>query len=169
MFGGNLFGMELPWEEHWWYYLPLVLWRGYGSLSVRSIAIPKVKRGIAMLSVGKFPCQRKQTRGNEFIPCSNDVCHNVKRFCSFKIILIWLKSAYKHNVTRSHHSGKESTRRSELPLWSYQWRSLPFISHADDVKHEMRVNTPRLLTNQKYEYALSIGWIYSSNLKLQML
>ena len=31
-------------------------------------ARPKAKRGIAMLSVDKFPCPRKQTRGNEFIP-----------------------------------------------------------------------------------------------------
>ena len=33
-------------------------------------ARPKAKRGIAMLSVDKFPYPRKQTRGNEFIPCS---------------------------------------------------------------------------------------------------
>ena len=32
-------------------------------------ARPKAKRGIAMLSVDKFPYPRKQTRGNEFIPC----------------------------------------------------------------------------------------------------
>ena len=59
-------------------------------------ARPKAKRGIAMLSVVKFPYPRKQTRGNEFIPCSNNI---LKRFRSFKIPAITLirpKSSYKH-------------------------------------------------------------------------
>ena len=75
---------------------------------------PKAKRGIAMLSVDKFPYPRKQTRGNEFIPYSNNICDILKRFRSFKIpaiTLIWPKSAYKHSVTRSYRSGKESGRR----------------------------------------------------------
>ena len=79
----------------------------------------KAKRGIAMLSVDKFPYPRKQTRGNEFIPCSNNICDILKRFHSFKIpaiTLIWPKSPYKHSVTRSYRSGKESGRRSESPL-----------------------------------------------------
>ena len=61
-------------------------------------ARPKAKRGIAMLSVDKFPYPRKQTRGNEFIPCSNNICDILKRFRSFKIpaiTLIWPKSPYK--------------------------------------------------------------------------
>ena len=61
-------------------------------------ARPKAKRGIAMLSVDKFPYPRKQTRGNEFIPCSNNICDILKRFRSFKIpaiTLIWPKSSYK--------------------------------------------------------------------------
>ena len=51
-----------------------------------------------MLSVDKFPCLQKQTRGNEFIPCSNNVCQILKCFRSFKIPaipLIWPKSSYK--------------------------------------------------------------------------
>ena len=82
-------------------------------------ARPKAKRGIAMLSVDKFPYPRKQTRGNEFIPCSNTICDILKRFRSFKIpviTLIWPKSPYKQSVTRSYRSGKESGRRSESPL-----------------------------------------------------
>ena len=66
-------------------------------------ARPKAKRGIAMLSVDKFSYPRKQTRGNEFIPCSNNICDILKRFRSFKIpaiTLIWPKSSYKHSVTR---------------------------------------------------------------------
>ena len=99
-------------------------------------ARPKAKRGIAMLSVDKFPYPRKQTRGNEFIPCSNNICDILKRFRSFKIpaiTLIWPKSSYKHSVTRSYRSGKESGPRSESPLWRHQWRSFVFISQADDV------------------------------------
>ena len=38
----------------------------------------KAKRDIAMLSVDKFPYLWKQTRGNEFIPCPNDICHILK-------------------------------------------------------------------------------------------
>ena len=71
------------------------------------------------LSVDKFPYPRKQTRGNEFIPCSNNICDILKRFRSFKIpaiTLIWPKSPYKHSVTRSYRSSKESGRRSESPL-----------------------------------------------------
>ena len=43
-------------------------------------ARPNAKRGIAMLSVDKFSYPRKQTRGNEFIPCLNDVCQILKPF-----------------------------------------------------------------------------------------
>ena len=114
----------------------------------------------AMLSVDKFPYPRKQTRGNEFIPCSNNICDILKRFRSFKtpaITLIWPKSSYKHSVTRSYRSGKESGRRSESPLWRHQWRSFVFISHADDVKREIRLHISRLLTNQKRESARSMG------------
>ena len=88
-------------------------------------ARPKAKRGIAMLSVDKFPYSRKQTRGNEFIPCSNNICDLLKR-------------------------------RSESPLWRHQWRSFVFISHADDVKREIRFHISRLLTNQKRESAQSM-------------
>ena len=125
----------------------------------------KAKRGIAMLSVDKFPYPRKQTRGNEFIPCSNNICDILKRFCSFKIpaiTLIWPKSPYKHSVSRSYRSGKESGRRSESPLWRHQWRSFVFISHADDVKREIRLHISRLLTNQKRELAWSMGYIWRS-------
>ena len=123
-------------------------------------ARPKAKRGIVMLSVAEFPYQRKQTRGNEFIPCSDNICDILKRFRSFKIpaiTLIWPKWSYKHSITRSYRSGKESGRWSESPLWRHQWRSFVFISHADDVKREIRLHIPRLLTNQKRESARSMG------------
>ena len=125
-------------------------------------AQPKAKRGIAMLSVDKFPYPPKQTRGNEFIPCSNNICHILKRFRSFKIPaipLIWHKLPLKYCVTRSYRSGKESGRRSESPLWRHQWHSFIFISHADDVKREIRLYISRLLTNQKRESAMSLGYI----------
>ena len=85
-------------------------------------ARPKAKRGIAMLSVDKFPYPRKQTRGNEFIPWPNNICDILKRLRSFEITaitLIWPKSPYKHSATGSYRSGKESGRRSESPLWRH--------------------------------------------------
>ena len=121
---------------------------------------PKAKGGIAMLSVDKFPYPRKQTRGNEFIPCSNNICDILKRFRSFKIpaiTLIWPKSLYKHSVTRSYRSGKESGLRGRNRHCDVQWRSFVIISHADDVKHEIRLHISRLLTNQKRESARSMG------------
>ena len=57
------------------------------------------------LSVDKFPYPHQQTRGNKFIPCSSNICHILKCFCSFKIPTIpsiWPKSPYKHSVTRSY-------------------------------------------------------------------
>ena len=129
-------------------------------VSLSCHARPKAKRGIAMPSVDKFPYPRKQTRGNEYIPCSNNICDILKRFRSFKIPaipLICSKSPYKHSVTRSYRSGKESGRRLESPLWRYQWRSFVFIFHADDVKREICLYISRLLRNQKRESTLSMG------------
>ena len=104
--------------------------------------------------------RRKQTRGNEFIPCSNNICDIRKGLHSFKIptiTLIWPESPYKYSVTKSYRSGNKSGRRSESPLWRHQRRSFVFISHADDVKCEIRLHIPRLLTNQKRESARSMG------------
>ena len=131
-----------------------------------SLVTQKAKRVIAMLSVDKFPFSRKQTRGNEFIPCSNNICDILKRFRRFKIpaiTIIWPESPYKHSVTQSYRSGKEIRRWSESQLWRHQCRSFVFISHADDVKRDIRLYISRLLTNQKRESALSMGWmnIYS--------
>ena len=123
-------------------------------------ARPKAKRGIAMLSVDVFRYPRKQTRGNEFIPCLNGVCHVLKRFCIFKIlaiICICLQSSYKHSVTGSHRTDMEIRRRSWSPLWRHQWRSFLFISHADGVQREIRNDTSRFLANQKRESAPSTG------------
>ena len=134
---------------HWRYYLPpLVCWRGYRNLSTLSNAIPRAAEVQAWYCDAKrckFPYSRQQTRGNEFIPCSNKICDILKRFITFKIpatTLIWPKSPCKHSVTQPYHSGKESGRRSESPMWRHQWRSFVLISHADDVKHEIRLYTP---------------------------
>ena len=73
----------------------------------------KAERGIAMFSVDKFQHPRKQTRCNEFIPCSNNICQIVKRFRSFTTpaIPIFLpKSPYQRSVDGSYPSGKESGR-----------------------------------------------------------
>ena len=133
----------------------------YPHAALQYHARPNAKRGIAMLSVDKFPYPRKQTGGNEFIPCSNDVCQILKCFRSFKISetpFIWPKSPYKYSVARSPRSGQESGRRSWSPFWLHQWRSFLIIIYADDVKREIRVYTSRLLTNQKRESAPSMAW-----------
>ena len=132
----------------------------YPHLASQYHAWPSTARGIAMLRVDKFSYPRKQTRGNEFIPYSNNICDILKHFRSFKIpaiTLIWPKSPYKHNVTMSYRSGKESGRQSESPLWRHQWRSFVFISHADDVKRDIRLHISRSLTNQKRESVQSMG------------
>ena len=46
----------------------------YPNAASQYHARPKAKRGIVMLSMDKVPFPRKQTRGNYFIPCLNDVC-----------------------------------------------------------------------------------------------
>ena len=101
-------------------------------------ARPKAKGVITMLCVGKFSYPLKQTRGNEFIPWSNNVCHILKRVRIFKISVIpsiWPKSLFEYSVT-----AVASQRQEEPPPWSpswrHQWRSFPFISHDDDVKRE---------------------------------
>ena len=56
----------------------------YPHATSQYYARSKAKRGVAMLSVDKFPYPRKQTRGNEFITCSNDVCHILKQLPQLK-------------------------------------------------------------------------------------
>ena len=133
----------------------------YPHAASQYYARPKAKEhGIGMLSVDKFPYLQEQTRGNDFIPCSNNICDILKRFLSSKIPaipLIWPKSPYKHSVTWSYRSDKENGRRWESPLWHHQWRSFVLISCADDVKCEIRLYIWRLLTNQKRESARSMG------------
>ena len=46
-------------------------------------APPNAMSGIVALSGNKFMSSRKQISGNEFISCSNDVCHMLKRFHRF--------------------------------------------------------------------------------------
>ena len=58
------------------------------DLSRLNIAIPRGAEGQAWYCDAKCRknlYQRKQTESNEFIPCSNNVCHILKRFCSFQI------------------------------------------------------------------------------------
>ena len=63
-------------------------------------ARPKVKRGMAMPSVDEFPYPRRKTRGNKFIPSSNDVSKIMKHFRGFKIAAVQSicpKSSYKQS------------------------------------------------------------------------
>ena len=68
---------------------------------MRSIAIACATEDQAWYCDAKYWYLWKQTRGNEFIPCSNNFCHILKCFCSFKIshiTLIWPKALCKHSV-----------------------------------------------------------------------
>ena len=94
--------------------------------------------------MNKFPYSRKQTRGNEFIPRSNHICHILKCFHSFRLpalpfylaeIIVFTQY---HSITL-HRQGKLT--RSWSSLWRQQWRSFRIIFHANDVKREIRVYT----------------------------
>ena len=153
----------------------------------------KPKCGIAKLSVDKFLHLWKQTRGNEFIPCWNDVCHILRHNHSFKIPaipLIWPKSSYKHSVARSHCSGEESGMRSESPLWGHQWHSFFHIScwwcqtwdtclnfmvvKQSEVRFSNGHGTnPNIITISSFvapcSHALSCFWAYTITNTLQVL
>ena len=120
---------------------------------------PKVKRGIVILSVDQFMYPGKQTKGNEFIPRSNDVCHILKHPHNFKtpaIPFIWSKSSYEFSVTQLHRSGKESGRRPWSQLWRHQWCSFLFISHVDVVKYEICIYTSWLLANHDIAHSTNM-------------
>ena len=125
-----------------------------------------------MLSVDKFPYPRKQTRCIEFIPCSSDVCQILKRFHSFKIPdTPFYGLNHRINTVlldRIAAVRKADGGRDPTPLWSHQWRSFLFIIHADDVKREIRGYTLRLLANQKWVSAPSMGWNDLSMLGLKL-
>ena len=121
-------------------------------------ARPKAKRGIAMLNVGKFPYPRQQVRGNEFIPCSNNVCQILKRFRSWKISdthFIWPKSSYKQCCSiASQRQGK----RTAVVL-AIVTSSMTFLSHYISRwwRQMWDICTARLFANQKRESAPSMG------------
>ena len=141
----------------------------------------KAKRGIAMLSVDKFPYPRKQTRSNEFIPCSNNICDILKRFRSFKIpaiTLIWPKSSYKHNVTRSYLSGKESGRRTAVGIaivtssmtffclyisrwWRQTWDTAPYFMVVN--QSEARISTEHGIKGYITDMSIyTTVWVYGT-------
>ena len=137
-------------------------------------ARPKAKRGIAMLRVDKFPYPREHTRGNEFIPCSNNICDILKRFRSFKIpaiTLIWLKSSYKHSVIRSYRSGKESGRdgiaivASSMTFlclyisrwWRQTWDTAPYFTVVN--QSEARISTEHGI-NMHIRCICNMNWIF---------
>ena len=63
---------------------PCLLTRIYPHAASQYHSWPKATHDIAMLCVDKFPYLHQQTRGIEFILCSNDTCHTWKCFHSFR-------------------------------------------------------------------------------------
>ena len=107
-------------------------------------AQPKAKRGIAILSVDKFPYPWKQTKGNKFVQCLNDVCYILKRFCRFEtpaIHFILPKSSYKLIVARSHRSGKESG-----------WRQWSLLHHHCEVINDVHFSLYLMLMMSNVKY-----------------
>ena len=91
----------------------------YPHAAPRYHARPKAKRGIAVLSVDKFPYPRKQTGGNEFIPCSNVWnLFKVSKSCfEVKPIRIAQRNIYEElpatGIVKSHGGA--------LLLWRQRW------------------------------------------------
>ena len=103
------------------------------------IAIPMVARSIAILSVDKFPYPRKQTRGKEFILCSNDLCHILKRFHSESQLPLLF--CLNHCIKTVLRGRIKAARKSDAgrPWSPYYDAPFLFISHSDDVKRKIRV------------------------------
>ena len=124
-------------------------------------ARPKAKRGIAMLSVDKFTYPGKQTRGNKFIPWSNDVRHILKCFRSFKtpaIPFILSKSSYKLSFARWHRSDKKVDGGRDGRMIAIVTSSMSFLSlYISCWWRQMYIYISRLLANQKRESAPSMG------------
>ena len=89
----------------------------------------------------KFPYTRKQTKANEFIQWSSDLCHILKLFHNLNIPaipFIWLKQSYKHSVTRSHRSSKGGGWRLGSPFtflslyisrwWRQTWHTRLYLT-----------------------------------------
>ena len=100
-------------------------------------ARPKAKHGIAMQNVDKFPYPRKQTMGNEFIPCLNDVCDILKCFRSFNSTLsllsvlnyrthcYWVASYRQRKCMAINNVTSSMTFLSLLSLYaSRSWRKM---------------------------------------------
>ena len=109
----------------------------YPHAAVQYHAWPKAKCGIALFSVDKFPYLRKQTTSNEFIPCSNDVCHFLKRFHSNKILVIPLICPkFRINIAslgRIAAARKGKWTAVRITIVTSSMTSL-FISYPDHVK-----------------------------------
>ena len=99
-------------------------------------ARPKAKRGIAMLSVDKFPYSLKQTRGTN--------AFHAQTFVIFQNIPAALKSSISL-TSASQRQGNWST--VVLAIVTSWMTFLPFNISRDDVKCEIRVYISRLLAN----------------------
>ena len=65
-----------------------------------------------------------------------------------KVVIEWISQMNKH----------EKPKKFSPLQWSFSYAiKFVFISHADDVKREIRLHISRLLTNQKRESARSMG------------
>ena len=116
------------------------------------------------------PYPRKQTKYNEFILCSSDVCHILNMFTALKsqlsflpgvnkcittVLLGRIAAARKVDGGRDRHRDVINDALFSLSLYIYL-----YIYHADGIKREIGVYTSCLLANQMRESAMKMGYIY---------
>ena len=127
----------------------------YPHLASQYHARPKAARGIAMLSVDKFPYPRKQTR-------VTNLSHAQTIFVTFWNVSTALKSQVSHQSGLNHRINTVLLGRTTAVGKADGGRNL----HCDVIndvplslylKRDIRLYISRLLTNQKRESALSMG------------
>ena len=127
--------------------LSRVCWSRYGIYLLSASkyhAQPNAKHGTAIIGMNKFPYSQKQTGDKQFIPWKNYmyICPSSYVFTGLKAQLLvqYGPNHHKqHSDTPSFCSVRENGRRMGSPFWGHQWRSFLFISHAGDIKREVRV------------------------------
>ena len=121
----------------------------YPHAAPRYHARPKAKRGIAVLSVDKFPYPRQPTGGNEFIPCSNvwnlfkvlKSCFEVKPISIAQrniyeeqpaIVVLW-----RHTVAHCYCDVRYDVMYINVTWWRvHSVRSRGWNTQKDNAKHQ---------------------------------
>ena len=134
----------------------------YPHAALRYHVRPKAKRGIAVLSVYKFPYPRKQTWGNEFIPCSNvwNLFKVLKSCFEVKPISIAQRNIYEErpatdwycDITRWH----TAIVTSDIMSCTSTWHDDAFTRFAPGVethRRQSQLENPTATSSKCYTYS----------------